>query len=148
MTWFLRNFIFIVAGFAVISADAQVMPKIDLSIGMYRIDTEVAADEPSRELGLMNRRSMQQQAGMLFVFGNSQRYCMWMKNTLIPLSVAFIDEQGKIINIADMQPQTENSHCAEGSARYALEMNLGWFKAKGIGPGTKITGLDRAPAAH
>ena len=127
---------------------AQTMPKVDLSIGLYRIQAEVAADEATRELGLMNRPTMPQQAGMLFVFDSAQRYCMWMKNTLLPLSVAFMDEQGKIINVEDMQPQTETSHCANSPARYALEMNLGWFKAKGVKTGTSVKGLDRAPTSH
>lgn len=148
MIRFARASIFFSIALATTGAIAQAMPKIDLSVGMYRIDAEVASDESSRELGLMNRRSMQPQAGMLFVFDNSQRYCMWMKNTLLPLSVAFMDEQGKIINIADMQPETEDSHCADSPARYALEMNLGWFKGKGIGTGVKIAGLDKAPKAH
>ena len=71
---------------------------------------------------------------------------MWMKNTYVPLSVAFLDESGAILNIADMQPQTEQSHCSSGPARYALEMNQGWFAQKGIKPGAKIGGLDKAPA--
>ena len=82
---------------------------------------------------------------MLFVFPEAARHCMWMKNTLVPLSVAFIDESGVIVNIADMQPQTENSHCAREPARYALEMNQGWYSAKGIAAGARISGLDQAP---
>lgn len=117
---------------------AQSMPRTTLSIGMYRVDVEVAATQKNREIGLMNRKSLPPFEGMFFVFDAPQRVCMWMKNTLIPLSVAFLDEEGKIINIEDMQPQTENNHCAARPARYALEMNLGWFKSKGFGEGTKI----------
>ena len=91
--------------------------------------------------GLMHRESMPQNAGMLFIFDEATQHCMWMKNTLIPLSVAFIDEQGAIINIEDMAPKTENSHCARKPARYALEMNRGWFAARGIKPGSRISGI-------
>jgi uncharacterized membrane protein (UPF0127 family) len=112
---------------------------------MFRIDAEVAADQQNRMLGLMNRRSMQPQQGMLFVFTENNRHCMWMRNTLLPLSVAFLDEQGAIINIEDMEPQTEDNHCAAKPARYALEMNKGWFAQKGIKPGSKLNGIDKAP---
>ena len=118
-------------------------PRTDLTIGMFRIDTEVAADQSAREQGLMFRRELASNAGMVFVFDTAEEYCMWMKNTLVPLSVAFLDESGKIINIEDMKPQTEDSHCARQAAKFALEMNLGWFKSKGFGPGAKIRGLER-----
>jgi uncharacterized membrane protein (UPF0127 family) len=91
--------------------------------------------------GLMHRASMPSNAGMLFIFDEMTTHCMWMKNTLIPLSVAFIDEQGAIINVEDMAPQTEDSHCAKRPARYALEMNRGWFAARGIKPGSRIGGI-------
>ena len=94
-------------------------------------------------VGLMQRRSMAPNHGMLFVFTEAQRHCMWMKNTLLPLSVAFMDAEGRILNIEDMQPQTETNHCAAKPARFALEMNLGWFKQKGFGPGTRIVGADK-----
>lgn len=123
---------------------AQQFPKTQLSIGMYRIDAEVAATNETRMQGLMFRRDMGPQQGMLFVFDSAQQHCMWMKNTLLPLSVAFADETGRILNIEDMKPQTENSHCAAQPARYALEMNQGWFKAKGIKPGVRIAGIPGA----
>lgn len=125
----------------VTGATAQTPKVADLSIGMYRIQAEVAATQAQRELGLMNRKSLPQQAGMLFVFEQAQAYCFWMKNTLIPLSIAFIDADGAIVNIEDMQPQTETNHCAAKPARYALEMNQGWFKAKGIKAGTQVGGI-------
>lgn len=78
---------------------------------------------------------------MLFLFPEPAVFCMWMKNTLIPLSVAFLDEDGKIINIESMQPQTEATHCTKRPAKYALEMNQGWFKSRNIRPGTMIDGL-------
>lgn len=118
---------------------------IELTAGFYRIEAEVAADQSTRMVGLMNRRQMPAHQGMLFVFTFNERHCMWMKNTLIPLSVAFIDESGRILNIEDMLPQTENNHCAASPARYALEMNRGWFSGKGIKAGQRIDGLNRAP---
>lgn len=131
---------------ASLSAAAQEMPRLDLTIGMYRIDAEVAADQGHRMQGLMNRRTMAPQQGMLFVFPEEAQHCMWMRNTFIPLSVAFLDRNGRILNIEDMQPHTENSHCAARPARYALEMNLGWFAAKGIKPGVRLNGVEKAPA--
>ena len=95
--------------------------------------------------GLMHRRMLPESRGMLFVFPNITYHGMWMMNTYIPLSVAFIDDEGVIINIEDMQPHTRDSHTAKKPARYALEMNLGWFQKRNIKPGIKIEGLDRAP---
>lgn len=93
-------------------------------------------------VGLMKRRSMPANHGMLFIFTEPQRHCMWMKNTLLPLSVAFLDEQGRILNIEDMKPQTEDNHCAAKPATFALEMNEGWFRQKGIAPGVRIGGVE------
>ncbi|PKO94609.1 MAG: hypothetical protein CVU16_01905 [Betaproteobacteria bacterium HGW-Betaproteobacteria-10] len=121
------------------------MPIIELTAGFHRIEAEVAANDPNRQLGLMNRQSMPAQRGMLFVFPQNNTHCMWMRNTLLPLSVAFIDDEGKVINIEDMQPQTEDNHCARRPARYALEMNLGWFAQRGLKAGVKLNGLDKAP---
>ena len=130
--------------FATTAAAAQQLPVTQLSAGMYLIRAEVAADYGSRMTGLMNRPSMPANAGMLFIFDEVTTHCMWMKNTLIPLSVAFLDEKGAIINVEDMKPQTEDSHCARRPARYALEMNRGWFAAKGIKPGSRIGGIPGA----
>jgi uncharacterized membrane protein (UPF0127 family) len=125
-----------------LSAHAQEpVPVIQLNAGMHLIRAEVAADFGTRMRGLMYRASMAQNAGMLFLFDESTQHCMWMKNTLIPLSVAFIDDRGAIVNIEDMKPQTEESHCASRPARYALEMNRGWFAAHGIKPGSRIGGI-------
>jgi hypothetical protein len=121
------------------------MPVLELNAGFHRIEAEVAASDQNRQVGLMNRQAMPQQRGMLFVFTQPNTHCMWMRNTLIPLSVAFIDDEGYIINIEDMKPQTEDNHCARQPARYALEMNLGWFAQRGIKPGVKLGGLDKAP---
>ncbi|MDR0776473.1 MAG: DUF192 domain-containing protein [Azonexus sp.] len=121
------------------------LPVIELTAGFHRIEAEVAATGESRQTGLMNRQAMPQQRGMLFVFAEENTHCMWMRNTLLPLSVAFIDAEGNIINIEDMQPQTEDNHCARRPARYALEMNAGWFAKRGIAAGSKLRGLERAP---
>ena len=122
------------------------LPTTPLSIAGNAITAEVAANNPDRMQGLMNRRMMPESRGMVFVFTEVARHAMWMKNTFIPLSVAFIDEKGVITNIEDMQPHTETAHGAVRPARYALEMNLGWFKKRKIGPGTKVEGLEKLPA--
>src|SRR5262249_47614325 len=97
---------------------------------------------------LMFRESLGANDGMLFVFPEPEVQCMWMKNTLIPLSVAFLDAEGSIVSISEMKPQTETSHCAARPAKYALEMSRGWFSAKGIKPGFKIGGLEKRPPAR
>lgn len=127
-------------------ASAQPMakfPAIPLNIGIHVIQAEAAASPAQREQGLMYREKMGLNEGMVFLFGAPTTVCMWMKNTLIPLSVAFIDEQGKIVNIADMQPHSTESHCGSKAVKYALEMNQGWFKQKNIKPGTQVDGLPR-----
>jgi len=125
-------------------AAAQPLPVVQLSAGMHLVRAEVAADFASRGQGLMYRTALPSNAGMLFIFDEAATHCMWMKNTLIPLSVAFIDEHGALINIEDMAPQTEDSHCARRPALYALEMNRGWFAARGIKPGSRIGGIPGA----
>ena len=131
--------------FVAVPAVAQ-MPLIELTAGFHRIEAEVAADQMSRMQGLMMRKSMGANKGMLFVFPQTERHCMWMRNTFIPLSVAFLDERGRILNIEEMKPQTETSHCATAPARFALEMNRGWFADKGIKPGQRLGGLEKSPA--
>lgn len=120
------------------------LPRLELTVGFYRIAAEVAATPETRQIGLMGRRKMAAHEGMLFVFPQAARHCMWMKNTLLPLSVAFLDDGGRVINIRDMKPQREESHCADAPARFALEMNQGWFAAKGIVAGDEIKGVERA----
>jgi uncharacterized protein len=124
---------------------AQPLPVVELKAGMHLIRAELAADFSSRGQGLMHRKSLAPNAGMLFVFDGPAIHCMWMKNTYIPLSVAFVDETGTIINIADMQPHNEQSHCAARPALYALEMTQGWFAQRGIKAGAKLGGLSKAP---
>lgn len=104
-----------------------------------KIAVEIANTDSSREKGLMFRQSLPKDSGMLFIFNSDRRICMWMKNTLIPLSVAFIDAKGKIINLENMSPQTTDLHCSSGDVRYALEMNQGWFKNNGIKAGDILT---------
>ena len=115
--------------------------RTKLSIGINLINAEVAANDPQRQQGLMFRKNMGTNAGMVFVFDDVNSQCMWMKNTLIPLSVAFIDANGRIVNIEDMQPETLESHCSKRPVKYALEMNLGWFAKRKIKPGTLVDGL-------
>jgi uncharacterized membrane protein (UPF0127 family) len=125
-------------------AQQPTRPAIQLGAGMHLIRAEVADQEQSRTLGLMHRTSLPPNGGMLFVFESTGIHCMWMKNTLLPLSVAFVDERGAITNIADMQPLSETSHCAARPARYALEMKQGWFAERGIRAGMRLRGLDKA----
>ena len=127
---------------------ATTTPLIRLKISGHVLSAEVAHTQASRSQGLMYRQSMEKNHGMLFVFPETGRHSMWMANTPIPLSVAFIDEKGIILNIADMAPHTETVHSAAGAAKYAVETNFGWFRAKGIKAGSRIMGLEEAPAAE
>jgi uncharacterized membrane protein (UPF0127 family) len=129
--------------FLVAPAAAQELSVVELRAGMHLIRAEVAADYSTRGRGLMFRKSLAPNGGMLFIFDAAAIHCMWMKNTYVPLSVAFLDAQGVIINIADMQPHSEQSHCAARPAVYALEMTQGWFAERGVKAGTKLGGLDK-----
>jgi hypothetical protein len=126
-----------------VQAQQPSLPKVELGAGMHLIHAEVADRDDTRATGLMRRTSLPQNGGMLFVFETTGVHCMWMKNTLLPLSVAFIDERGAIVNIADMQPLSETSHCAARPARYALEMAQGWFAERGIRAGQRLRGLEK-----
>jgi len=119
------------------------LPTIELKTGIYRIQAELADTPKAREVGLMNRTSMPTNSGMLFVFEQKAGHCFWMNNTKIPLSIAFIADDGRIVNIEEMQAETLNSHCPKATIRYALEMNKQWFSERVIVPGTVITGLPR-----
>lgn len=136
------RFLFALLAFAA-PALAQQLPVVQLSAGMHLIRAEVAADFATRGRGLMYRKSLGANAGMLFIFDAPGIHCMWMKNTYIPLSVAFLDAQGAIVNIADMQPHSEQSHCAARPAVYALEMAQGWFAQRGVKAGMKLGGLEK-----
>lgn len=117
--------------------------NIDLSIGLHKIRTEVVADERSRQTGLMYRSYLAPDDGMLFIFESKGFHCFWMRNTKIPLSIAFMNDDGKIVHIEDMQAMTENNHCPTVPVRYALEVNQGWFKRKGISLGNAVSGLPK-----
>jgi uncharacterized membrane protein (UPF0127 family) len=131
---------------AVLPAFADVAFKTSrVKVGSHPLKVEVAASDPERTQGLMHRTRLGKEDGMLFIFDEPGYHSMWMKNTLIPLSVAFIDADGRILNILDMQPQTLDSHMAAGPALYAIETNKGWFAGKKIKAGDKVTGLPEAP---
>src|SRR5471030_340339 len=124
------------------------LPEVALSIKGHKLMAEVAATDNSRTTGLMHRRMMPENRGMLFVFSYAQPQSFWMMNTYIPLSIAFVDEQGVIVNITDMKPLTTDPHPSTKPAKYALEMNQGWFAKRGIKAGAHIDGLKNAPPAQ
>lgn len=117
------------------------LPTIELSAHMYVIQAEVARTAQEQSQGLMYRQAMGDHEGMLFVYDRLDMRCFWMRNTLIPLSIAFLSDDGTIVNIRDMEPETEKPHCSNRPVHFALEMNQGWFKKRGMQPGFKIQGL-------
>ena len=119
-------------------------PRVKLTAGMFVIDAAVAANDADREQGLMYRTNLGPNEGMLFVFNENAVHCFWMKNTLIPLSIAFVRADGTITDIDEMQAETTDNHCPRNNGVYALEMSKGWFSSKGIKPGMKIQGLPAA----
>jgi uncharacterized membrane protein (UPF0127 family) len=123
------------------SPSGALLPVKSLAAGMHRIQAEVASTDATRSRGLMYRKELAPNHGMLFVFEQANVQCFWMRNTLLPLSIAFILDDGTITNIADMAPMTENSHCSTTPVRYTLEMEQGWFAKRGITAGKKITGI-------
>jgi uncharacterized membrane protein (UPF0127 family) len=129
-----------------LGAGAQDAPQMNLqrtklSVGMHVIDVQMALTPEQRQTGLMLRKNMPQHEGMIFVFERAGQQCFWMKNTLLPLTAAFVADDGTIVNLADMKPQTTDTHCSEKPVRYVLEMNKGWFAKKGIKAGAKLGGL-------
>ena len=116
------------------------LPRVKLAAGMHQIDAQVARTPQQRTIGLMFRKEMPQHEGMLFVFEQPSLQCFWMRNTLLPLTAAFVADDGKIVNLVDMKPQTEDSHCSARPVRYVLEMNQGWFAKKGVKAGSKLSG--------
>jgi uncharacterized membrane protein (UPF0127 family) len=131
----------------VATASAE-LPRVDLFAGMYRISAEVAGDFRSRATGLMHRNDMASNEGMIFIYPEKGIHCMWMRNTLIPLAVAFLDDDGVVLNVEEMDAQTDDNHCARAPARFALEMNSGWFALKRIEPGMQIRGVDKLPSGQ
>src|SRR5215472_18912790 len=130
-----------------VSVSAAPLATIELAIKGHKLVAEIAATEATRTTGLMNRFSLQPDHGMLFVFSEPQPLAFWMKNTYVPLSIAFIGADGRIVNIEDMAPLTESTHPSRGLALYALEMKKGWFASHDIGPGDRVEGLDKTPPA-
>jgi uncharacterized membrane protein (UPF0127 family) len=116
------------------------LPREELRIAMYRLDVQIASTSQEREIGLMFRKTMAPYEGMLFIFEQPSMQCFWMKNTLLPLTAAFVADDGTIVNLVDMDPLTTNSHCSKKPVRYVLEMGQGWFAKRGIVAGTKIAG--------
>ena len=116
------------------------LQRVKLNAGMHVIDAQVAMTPQERQTGLMLRKDMPQHEGMLFIFEQATEQCFWMKNTLLPLTAAFVADDGTIVNTADMKPETTESHCSAKPVRYVLEMNKGWFAKKGIRQGTKLSG--------
>ena len=140
-----RTYLPVALLFALGFATAQETPqtqlqRITLSVGIHQIDTQVALTPEQHQIGLMYRMEMPQGEGMLFVFQNPSQQCFWMKNTVLPLTAAFVADDGSIVNLEDMKPQTTDSHCSLKPVRYVLEMNQGWFAKKGIKPGMKLAG--------
>ena len=116
------------------------LPRTTLNAGMHLIQVQLATTQEQRAIGLMYRREMPANEGMLFVFEQPAGQCFWMKNTLLPLTAAFVADDGTIVNLADMQPQTTNGHCSAKPVRFVLEMHQGWFAKRGIQAGFKLSG--------
>jgi uncharacterized membrane protein (UPF0127 family) len=118
----------------------QNLAATTLKVGMHSIRAQLALTPQQRQIGLMFRRDMPNHEGMLFVFDQESPQCFWMRNTLIPLSIAFLADDGTVVNLADMKPQSDDSHCSSKPVRFVLEMNQGWFAKRGVKPGTRING--------
>lgn len=116
------------------------LARTQLTAGMHRLDVQLAQTPEQRQIGLMWRKDMPLHEGMLFVFEQATTQCFWMRNTLIPLTAAFVEDDGTIVNLADMQPQSDDSHCSSKPVRFVLEMNQGWFAKRQIKPGAKLGG--------
>ena len=121
------------------------LPRIKLQAGMFQIDAQVAQTPDQRGIGLMYRTEMPQHEGMLFVFEQPATQCFWMKNTVLPLTAAFVADDGTIVNLADMKPQTTDSHCSTQPVRFVLEMHQGWFAKKGLKAGSRLAGVAFKP---
>lgn len=136
------------SGFVARTAHAQsgpqpTLPTIRLSAGMHLITAEVANTFQSRMVGMMYRESTPPNHGMLFVFESKAPQCFWMRNTPLPLSIAFIEDDGTVTQIEDMAPKSDTTHCSKKPVRFALEMEQGWFAKRGVAPGAKIGGLPK-----
>jgi uncharacterized protein len=127
------------------AAVADPLLTYPLKIRGHDLRVEVAHTEEARRQGLMFRRSLPENYGMIFIYVEAGPNAMWMKNTYVPLSVAFVGSDGRILNIEDMAPLTEQAHVSRGNAKYAIEANRGWFAKRGIRPGHQVQGLDKLP---
>jgi uncharacterized membrane protein (UPF0127 family) len=131
----------LLSGFAYAQGQPQMnLQRAKLQAGMHQLDVQLALTPDQRQIGLMYRAEMPQHEGMLFVFEQAAQQCFWMKNTLLPLTAAFVADDGTIVNLVDMQPQTTDSHCSSKPVRFVLEMNQGWFAKKSIKAGYKLAG--------
>ncbi|MCW5660302.1 MAG: DUF192 domain-containing protein [Burkholderiaceae bacterium] len=143
-SWVRRALLALIASIGAAGAWPQDQPQnlaaTTLKVGMHSIRAQLAITPMQRQIGLMHRREMPSHEGMLFVFDEPSQQCFWMRNTLIPLTIAFLADDGTVVNLADMKPQSDDSHCSAKPVRYALEMNQGWFAKRGIKPGTRISG--------
>ena len=146
--WLLRNMLPLLA-LAWLSASAlpvvaqpqpQRLQAITLNAGMHNIRAELAITPEQRQMGLMYRRDLGTHEGMLFIFEQPAPQCFWMRNTPTPLTIAFLADDGSIVNLADMKPFDDSSHCSAKPVRYVLEMNQGWFAKRGIQAGFKLSG--------
>lgn len=138
----------VVSGVLPAAAQTEAQPRLDvitLHAGMYNIQAEVARTPLEQQTGLMFRRVMPTYDGMLFVFDQPEKRCFWMRNTLLPLTIAYIADDGSIVDLIDMQPRSEQNHCSSRPVRYALEMNQGWFEKRGIKPGFRLKGAPFTP---
>jgi uncharacterized membrane protein (UPF0127 family) len=145
-----RFFLTLLVALSAATASAQhtpqtTLPRIKLQAGMYQMDVQVAQTPEQRSIGLMFRAEMPTHEGMLFVFEQPSVQCFWMKNTLLPLTAAFVADDGTIVNLADMKPQTTDSHCSAKPVRFVLEMNQGWFAKKGLKAGSRLAGVAFKP---
>jgi uncharacterized protein len=134
----LAGWAFMLAASAAHAQPQPPLPRIELQAGIHLIRAEVAADSGTRAMGLMSREKLGPNEGMIFVFQDKAGQCFWMKNTVIPLSIAFINDDGSIANLADMKPLDETSHCSDRPVRYALEMEQGWFAKRGLKSGSVL----------
>lgn len=126
----------------------QTLPTVPVVVGGKKVNAELANTDTTRQIGLMNRRKLAENSGMLFVFKRSESQCMWMKNTLIDLDVAFADENGKILNVEQMKAGTADIHCSLGNAKLALEMKRNWFSENGVSAGDHLRVPERAMQAQ
>lgn len=142
----LAGVVLLLSAIAWAQGQPQNLPTITLQAGMHNIRAQVASTPDQHQIGLMFRKDMPSHEGMLFVFDRATPQCFWMRNTLLPLTIAFVRDDGVITNLDDMQPMTEDSHCSSEPVRYVLEMNAGWFAKRGFKAGTRLSGAPFKPA--